>query len=94
MQALGEALNEVKDLYQRVVGQPPPELSPGSVLSFPPGVDPVQHAVREVGQLAELSEQLATAPRPAGNDVGADVCSPLHMVKKVCRADSKPARKE
>jgi len=64
MQAVSQALNEVKDLYRQVVGQPVPELQPGVFAAFPPGVDPLEHAVREVSQLKQLTEQLRYAPNP------------------------------
>jgi len=64
MQAVSQALDEVKELYLKVVGEPVPELQPGSFTAFPPGVDPLEHAVREVRQLKQLTEQIGPAPRP------------------------------
>lgn len=64
MQEVNQALNEVRELYQKVLGRPAPDLQPGSFVAFPPGVDPLSLAVHEVQQLKHLSEQLAMAPRP------------------------------
>jgi len=65
MQPVNQALDEVKELYQKVLGKPAPEIQPGSFVSFPPGVDPLNHVVKEVDQLKQLSERLTFAPRPA-----------------------------
>lgn len=62
MQDINATLDEVKDLYQKVLGQPAPDIEPSSYLSFPPGVDPLHHAVDEVLQLKKLSEQVTSAP--------------------------------
>lgn len=64
MQNVSAALNEVKELYQQFLGRPAPEIVPGSYLSFPPGVDPMNHALEEVEQLKKLSQHIATAPGP------------------------------
>lgn len=64
MQEVKQALDEVKDLYQKILGRPAPDLEPGTFVSFPPGVDPLDHAVHEVQYLKQLSEQVAMAPRP------------------------------
>lgn len=64
MQEVNQALNEVKELYRKVLGRPAPDLQPGSFVPFPPGVDPLNHVVHEVQHLKHLSEQLAMAPRP------------------------------
>jgi HSP20 family protein len=56
------ALDEVKGLYQKVTGQPAPEVGPHSYTSFPPGADPALHAVKEVDQLKKMTEQMAAAP--------------------------------
>lgn len=63
MQPVSHALEHVKELYQKVLGKPAPEIHPGSFVPFPPGVDPLEHVVKEVGQLEHLSEQL-TFVRP------------------------------
>ncbi|HXV76848.1 MAG TPA: Hsp20/alpha crystallin family protein [Candidatus Polarisedimenticolaceae bacterium] len=62
---VSRALDEVRDLYRQVVGTPAPEIQPVSYASFPPGVDPLDHALREVKQLQKISEQLKFAPRLA-----------------------------
>jgi HSP20 family protein len=62
MQNVQSALNEVKELYQQIVGKPAPAIPPSSYVSFPPGVDPVHHAIEEVEQLRRLSRQVAAAP--------------------------------
>jgi len=64
MQEVTRAFSEVKDLYTKVVGQPAPEIDPASLAAFPPGVDPLQHALHEVHFLKQLTEQIATAPPP------------------------------
>jgi HSP20 family protein len=64
MQNVSEALNEVKELYQQFLGRPAPEIVPGTYLSFPPGVDPKNHALEEVEQLKKLSQHIATSPGP------------------------------
>jgi HSP20 family protein len=64
MQELNQALNEVKELYQRFLGRPAPDLQPGSFAAFAPGAEPIGHAVHEVQFLKRLSEQIALAPRP------------------------------
>lgn len=64
MQPLNQALDEVKELYLKVLGKPAPEIAPGSYVAFPPGVDPLECAVKEVDQLKLMSERLTFAPRP------------------------------
>lgn len=64
MHDVDRALNEVKELYLKVVGQPAPGLERGSFVPFPPGVDPVRHAVDEVEQLKRFSQQAVAAPKP------------------------------
>lgn len=63
MKTIDTALDEIQDLYQDVLGAPVPKLEPSSFLDFPPGVDPIQHAVQEVEELRAFSRRLATAPR-------------------------------
>jgi len=57
-----QALDELKLLYSKVVGHPAPELKPESLIAFPPGVDPLRHAIEEVQFLRQLTDQVATAP--------------------------------
>jgi HSP20 family protein len=63
MQPVSQALDEVKQLYKKVLGATAPEIHSGSYLPFPPGVDPYEHAVKEVDQLKQLSEHLEYVPR-------------------------------
>jgi HSP20 family protein len=65
MQSVSQALDQVKELYQKVLGRPAPEIASGCFAAFPPGVDPVDHAVREVDALRQISERMAFVPRPA-----------------------------
>jgi HSP20 family protein len=64
MQEVNECLDEVKDLYRKVVGTPPPEIRPDTYAAFQPGVDPVHHAIEEAHHLKTLSDWLATRPAP------------------------------
>ena len=64
MEAVSQALDEVKDLYRKVVGQPVPKIDEGSFIGFPPGVDPLNYAIEEVRQIKQLSEQMASRPGP------------------------------
>jgi HSP20 family protein len=73
MQPVNQVLDEVRDLFQKVVGKPAPEIQPASYVAFPPGVDPLNHAIHEVGELKRLSEQMAFAPGPAAWTPAADV---------------------
>jgi HSP20 family protein len=59
-----QALSEVKELYAKVFGLPAPEIGPSSYVPFPPGVDPVRHAMEEVRQIKEIAPQLRPAPAP------------------------------
>lgn len=65
MQALDQALEEVKSLHLKVVGQPAPDLEPRSYAPFPPNVDPIQCALSDVRALKELWERSNVAPRTA-----------------------------
>lgn len=64
MQALAQTLEELKDLHQKVFGRAAPEMGPHSLLPFPPGVDPIEHARTEAQHVARLFEQLAFVPKP------------------------------
>lgn len=64
MQELKQAFEEVKGLHQKVLDRPAPDLGPQSFIPFPPGVDPLDHALLEVQQLKEMAEKVAFAPRP------------------------------
>ena len=65
MQELHQALDELKGLHHKILQRPAPELGPQSYLPFPPGVDPLQHALHEVEWLKKISERMELAPRPA-----------------------------
>lgn len=54
MTEVTQALNEIKDLYNKFLGQPAPEIGPGWYTPFPPGIDPVRYAVQEVDELKKL----------------------------------------
>ena len=62
---VSQTLSEVKDLYRKVTGKPAPKIEPNSYVPFPPGVDPLEHAVAEVQQIKELAEWMSLAPEPA-----------------------------
>lgn len=64
MAAVNQALSELKELYSQCVGQPAPEIPPRSFAPFPPGVDPVEHALGEVRFVRQLAEQIKVAPAP------------------------------
>lgn len=62
MQELTQALDEMKGLYQRVVGQPPPTLDPHAYAPFPAGVDPIRHARLEAQQMKEVVDRVRPSP--------------------------------
>jgi HSP20 family protein len=62
MADVSQALKEVKELYTKVLGEPAPQVEAPSFVAFPPGVDPVRHAVEEVALLKQLSEQMQQLP--------------------------------
>jgi len=64
MQEVSQMLNQLRDLYSQVLGQPAPEIQPGFYAPFPPGVDPLQHAAHEVHHLQQFSQQLAQRQAP------------------------------
>lgn len=64
MDEVSHALRDVKDLFQKVVGRPAPEIGPDSYAPFPVGVEPMVHATQEVDYLKRISEPfLATTTR-------------------------------
>jgi len=73
MQEVTRALDEVRALYEKVLGTPAPTLDPGRFAAFPPGVDPLHHALHEVDQLKQISRQVAFAPPAAAWMPQADV---------------------
>lgn len=62
MQEVTHALSDVKDLFPKVAGQPAPEVGPHQYTPFPPGVDPMVHAVQEVEHLKQLSQTITHTP--------------------------------
>ena len=62
MADVSQALKDVKELYAKVLGQPAPEVESPSFAAFPPGVDPVRHAVQEVELLKQFSQELQSLP--------------------------------
>lgn len=64
MQQVTQALAEVKDLFQKVVGQPAPRIAPHEYGAFPAGVDPAEHTVREVEYLKNMWRQFQDARTP------------------------------
>jgi|SoiMethySBSTD1v2_1073268.scaffolds.fasta_scaffold1214217_3 HSP20 family protein len=73
MTEVTQALNEVRELYARFLGQPVPELPSGSYAPFPPGTDPVRFAVQEVEDLKRLLAQARAFPAPVAWIPRADV---------------------
>ena len=73
MTEVAHALNEVRELYARFLGQPVPELGPGRYAPFPPGSDPVRFAVQEVEDLKRLFAQVSALPKPVAWIPRADV---------------------
>jgi HSP20 family protein len=65
MNHVENALDNVKELYQEFFGIPAPKVVPESYKPFPPGVDPIHHAIEEVQRLKVLSKQVAAAPSPS-----------------------------
>jgi HSP20 family protein len=63
MKTFDQAFEEVKGLFDSVIGQPAPEISPESFAAFPTGVDPLQHALFEVECVKQLCERVRRAPR-------------------------------
>jgi HSP20 family protein len=73
MTEITQALNEVRDLYTKFLGQPVPEIGPGWYAPFPPGVDPVRYAVQEVDELKRFLAQVGTRQIPVAWIPRADV---------------------
>jgi len=63
MQTVDQALDEMRGIYEKVLGRPAPDLGRESFVPFPMGVEPLDHALEEVAHLKELAEQAALAPR-------------------------------
>lgn len=64
MEAVTKALEDMKGLYQKVVGEPAPDFGPSAYVPFPAGVDPTQHALLEAQHCAQLSNYATLAPHP------------------------------
>jgi HSP20 family molecular chaperone IbpA len=64
MQEVMEALSEVKDLYQKVMGKPAPDIAPHAYVPFPVGVDPIHFAMEEVRQVVKFADEQGVAPAP------------------------------
>lgn len=62
MENVTQALNEVRGLFQKVVGRPAPEIAPYAYTPFPPGADPVRYAIDEVEHLKKMAEQALLSP--------------------------------
>ena len=63
MQELTQALDEMKDLYEKVTGRPVAPWEANRFVPFPPGVDPLAHVLHEVDQLKGLADRAAYAPQ-------------------------------
>jgi HSP20 family protein len=66
MQAITEALGEVRALHEQLTCRPAPDVPPPAFMPFPPGCDPVAFAIQEVNQLKQAIEQA----RNEGSAVG------------------------
>lgn len=73
MTEVAQALNEVRDLYTKFLGQPAPEIGPGWYAPFPPGIDPVRFAIQEVDGLKRFLNQIGTPYAPVAWIPRADV---------------------
>lgn len=62
MQELKHAMEEVKRLHHQILGHPAPEFGPHDQVPLPAGVDPLDHALREVQHLKEFAAHAAFAP--------------------------------
>jgi HSP20 family protein len=73
MTEVAQALNEVRDLYTKFLGQPVPEIGPGWYAPFPAGVDPVRYAIHEVDELKRFLTQAGMRQVPVAWIPRADV---------------------
>jgi HSP20 family protein len=64
MQALTQALGEMKDLFEQVTGRPVADWESHRFVPFPHGVDPRAHALHELDALKRLQQRTACAPQP------------------------------
>ena len=73
MTEVTQALNDVRDLYTKFLGQPAPEIGPGWYAPFPPGVDPVRFAIQEVDELKRFLTQIRPPQAPVAWIPRADI---------------------
>jgi HSP20 family protein len=59
-----QALQEVRQLYEKLLGRPAPTIDPRGFMPFPPGIMPLDLAMRELEQLRHVAAQLEFAPAP------------------------------
>ena len=64
MTEVTQTLHEMKDLYQKLLGEPVPEIGTGGFAPFPPGVDPVRYATQEVDDLRQIALRMKAASPP------------------------------
>lgn len=62
MPDVSQALKDVKELYTKVLGTPAPPVESSTFVPFPPGVDPLRHAVEEVEMLKQVAQQFQSLP--------------------------------
>jgi HSP20 family protein len=60
---LTQALDEMKDLYEKVMGRPVADWEARRFVPFPPGVDPLAHALQEFEAVKGLEARTAYAPK-------------------------------
>lgn len=63
MQDLATTVEEFRNLHRTIFGQPAPEGGPETLMPFPPGVDPIEHALAEAQHVRQLVERATFAPR-------------------------------
>jgi HSP20 family molecular chaperone IbpA len=78
MQHLDQALKDLRQLHEQITHTPAPQIGPQAFLPFPPGVDPIAFAMREVTQLKQMCQGQAAMTQPDWvprvNIFGADAC--------------------
>lgn len=62
MTEVTQALDDMKTLYTKLLGSPAPEITAGWYAPFPPGVDPLAFAMREVRDLEQLAARMHVLP--------------------------------
>ena len=73
MTEVAQALNEMKDVYAKLLGHAAPEIGPGWYAPFPPGVDPLRFAMQELEDLKQLRARITTPVVPVAWIPRADV---------------------